>query len=116
MDVVDVVNLSVSAVTLTVKVYALGDSVIRPSKAYEAVAKLPKLFWLIVLFLAAAAQVAVGLSGGWPSGWASSWVGALGLIGIIAALVYLFGMRPELIRYSPRRRPGRANEGPHSSW
>jgi uncharacterized protein (DUF2062 family) len=97
---------------LAVKVFALVDSVIRPSKAYDAVGKLPKVFWLIVLFLAVATQVAVGLSAGWPA----SWLGLLGLIGIIAALVYLFGMRPELIRYSPRRRPGKSNDGPSGSW
>jgi hypothetical protein len=112
MDVVLFVNLTVSAVTLAVKAFALVDSVIRPSKAYSAVGKLPKAFWLIVLFLAAATQVAVGLSSaGWPASW-----GGLGVIGIIAALVYLFGMRPELIRYSPRRRPGRSREGPHGPW
>jgi len=116
MDVVDLVNLSVAAVTLAVKLYALGDSLMRPAKAFDAVGKLPKIFWLIVLFLAAAAQVAIGMAGGWPTGWAQSWLGVLGLIGIIVALVYLFGIRPELIRYTPRRRGGKSAGGPSSSW
>jgi len=112
MDVVTVVSFALSAVTLAVKVFAFGDSIVRPSAAYAAVSKLPKIFWLIVLFLAAGAQVAYALS----SGLAPSWAGFGGVVGIIAALVYLFGMRPELIRYSPRRGRGRSSGGPHNQW
>ncbi len=112
MDVVGLVSLVLSAVTLAVKVFALGDSLVRPSAAYAAVGRLPKIFWLIVLFLAAGAQVAAALS----SGLASSWASFGGLIGIIAALVYLFGMRPELLRYSPRKGRGSSSDGPYGPW
>jgi len=112
MDLVTLVSLGLSAVTLAVKVFAFGDSIIRPTAAYAAVGKLPKIFWLIVLFLAAGAQVAYVLT----SGLAPSWAGFGGVIGIIASLVYLFGMRPELIRYSPRRGHGRSWGGPKNPW
>jgi hypothetical protein len=115
MDVVTVVNLALSAVTLAVKGYALGDVLIRPTAAFTAVDKLPKVFWLIVTFLAFGAQLAAALSGGF----APSWYGVLQLAGTVVALVYLFGIRPEVIRYSPRRgrRGGRSSsEGPYGPW
>ncbi len=112
MDVVTLVSYGLSAVTLGVKVFALGDSIVRPSAAYAAVGKLPKIFWLIVLFLAAGAQLVYALT----YGLAPSWAGTINLIGIIAALIYLFGMRPELIRYSPRKRRGSSSDGPYGPW
>jgi hypothetical protein len=111
VSVVDLVNLSVSAVTLGVKAWALGDAAVRPSAAFDAVGKLPKIFWLIVLFLSFGAQLATALA----VGFAASWLGLLGLVGIIVALVYLFGIRPEVIRYSPRKR-GRPSDGPYGPW
>lgn len=112
MDVVGLVSLTLSVVTLAVKVFAFGDSVVRSSAAYDAVGRLPKVFWLIVLFLAAGAQLAYALSGGLTSSWAAFG----GVIGIIAALVYLFGMRPELIKYSPRKGRGSSSDGPYGPW
>ena len=113
MDVVTLVGFALSAVTLAVKVYAFGDSVIRPSAAYDAVGRLPKVFWLIVLFLAAGSQVYYA----YYLGLAASWGPILSIAGVVAALVYLFGMRPELIRYSPRKgRGGRSSEGPYGPW
>jgi hypothetical protein len=112
MDVVTLVSYALSVVTLAVKLFALGDSVIRPTAAYAAVGKLPKIFWLIVLFLAAGAQLAYALS----ASLANSWAGFGGVIGIIAALVYVFGMRPELMRYSPRQGRGSSSDGPYGPW
>jgi len=111
MHVVDLVNLAVAAVTLAIKVWALGDAAVRPSAAFDAVGKLPKIFWLIVLGLAVLTQVAVGLA----YGAAASWINILGLAGIVAALVYLFGIRPEVMRYGPRR-GGRSSDGPYGPW
>jgi hypothetical protein len=112
MAVVDLVNLVVTVVTLALKVWALGDAAVRPSAAFDAVGKLPKLFWVIVLGLAVLTQVAVGLAIGWPA----SWLNILGLAGIVAALVYLFGIRPEVMRYGPRRKGGRSSDGPYGPW
>ena len=47
---------------------------------------------------------------------AQSWAQWGGVIGIIVALVYLFGMRPELIRYSPKRGRGSSSDGPYGPW
>jgi Protein of unknown function (DUF2516) len=112
MDVVTLVGWVLSVVTLAVKVFALGDSVIRPAAAYDAVGRLPKPFWLIVLFLSAGAQVWYAAA----FGIAQSWFPLLSVVGIVAALIYLFGMRPELIRYSPRKGRGRSSEGPYGPW
>jgi hypothetical protein len=116
MDVVTLVNYAVSGVTLAVKAFAFADVVIRPSKAFAAVNKLPKIFWLIVTFLALAVQVAVGLSNGFAASWYA--FGTLQLIGIIVALVYIFGIRPEVLRYSPRKGKGRgsSSDGPYGPW
>jgi hypothetical protein len=112
VNVVTLIGFALSAVTLAVKVFALGDSVVRPSAAYDAVGRLPKVFWLIVLFLAAGSQVFYAAY----LGFANSWVPIVSIAGIVAALVYLFGMRPELIRYSPRKGGGRSSEGPYGPW
>jgi 1,4-dihydroxy-2-naphthoate octaprenyltransferase len=77
------------------------------------VGKLPKLFWVLALGIAAGAQLGYGLVGGFTF----SWLGPIGLIGIIAALVYLFGIRPEVIKYGGRRPGGRSSsEGPYGPW
>jgi hypothetical protein len=112
MDVVTVVGWALSVVTLAVKVFAFGDSILRPSAAYDAVGRLPKPFWLIVLFLAAGIHVYYAAA----FGFAQSWFPLLSVAGIVAALIYLFGMRPELIRYSPRKGRGRQSEGPYGPW
>jgi len=100
MTVVNTVNIVLAVVTLAIKVGAFGDAIVRPGAAFRAVDKLPKAFWLIVLGLSAGSQVAVALGGTL----ADSWSGLIGLIGIVVALVYLFGIRPQVIAYGGRRR------------
>ena len=48
--------------------------------------------------------------------WGGKGAERLGLAGTVAALVYLFGIRPEVIRYTPRRGGGRSSEGPYGPW
>jgi len=108
MTVVTLVNVALSIATLAIKVGAFGDAVIRPAAGFKAVDKMPKAFWLVVLGLSAAAQVATALAAG---DFSLSWNGLVGLIGIIVALIYLFAIRPQVIQYSGRRRRG----GPRSS-
>jgi Protein of unknown function (DUF2516) len=112
MAVVNLVNLVLSLVTLAIKICAFGDACFRSSAAFAAVGKLPKIFWVLVLGIAAAAQI--GYAG--ISSWTTSWLTPLGLVGIIAALVYLFGIRPEVIKYSGPRRGKRSTEGPYGPW
>jgi Protein of unknown function (DUF2516) len=112
VDVVTVVNLALAGVTIVIKGYALGDAAIRPSAAFDAVGKLPKVFWLIVLFLSFGSQLAVWLT----AGAAASWLGLFGILGIIASLVYLFGIRPEVLRYGGRKSRGSSSDGPYGPW
>ena len=112
MDLVYLVNVALSAVTLAVKAFALVDASVRPSAAFDAVGKLPKIFWVLVLFLATGSQIGLAL----VTPFELTWLGLVGLAGIVVALVYLFGIRPEVIRYSPRRKGGRSSDGPYGPW
>jgi hypothetical protein len=111
MTVVHLVNLVLSVVTLAIKCGAFGDAVIRPAAAFKAVDKLPKAFWLIALGLSAGAQVATALA----IGLADSWNGVVGLIGVVVALVYIFGIRPQVIQYGGRRK-GRGRSSSDGPW
>lgn len=79
--------------TLALKAFALGDAAIRPKEAFPAVDKQTKVFWLIILGLA----VVVGFV--FPSG-----IGLLNIVGVVAAAVYLVGVRPAVREVSGGRR------------
>jgi hypothetical protein len=66
---------------LVLKVWALADAVYRPAPAYLAAGKLTKLAWVAIL------AVAVLLTGG-------DVLGLLGLVSVVAAIVYLVDVRP----------------------
>ena len=68
-------------IALGVKLWALVDAIIRPGDAYVAAGKLTKPAWIAIL------AVAVLLTG-------ASFTGLLGIIAIIAAIVYLVDVRP----------------------
>jgi len=112
MTVVNLVNLVLSVVTLAIKCGAFGDAVVRPAAGFKAVDKLPKAFWLIALGLSAGAQVATALA----IGLAASWNGVVGLIGVVVALVYIFGIRPQVIQYGGRRKGGGGRSSPDGPW
>jgi Protein of unknown function (DUF2516) len=78
---------------LVVKVWALIDAIIRPAQSYVATSKQTKVFWVVILVLAA---VIPG-------------IGILGLAGLIAAIVYLVDVRPALRDASGGR--GRSSGG-----
>jgi hypothetical protein len=75
---------------LVLKVWALVDACIRPQSAYVAAGKLTKLAWVAIL----AAAVLLGRT---------SIFGIFGLLGIVAAIVYLVDVRPAVREL---RRPG----------
>jgi len=109
MTVVSLFNGALSLVTIVIKCWALGDAAIRPSAGFKAVDKMPKAFWVTVLGLGAAGHVAIALAVGLPN----SWLGIVGLAGIVVALIYFFGIRPQVIQYGGRRGGGRSSsDGP----
>jgi hypothetical protein len=65
------------------EVFALIDALVRPTNYFPAAGKLTKVVWVAIL---AAAVLFTGF------------LSTLGLIGIIATLVYLFDVRPALRR------------------
>ena len=75
-------------VVLGLKLWALVDACIRPAPAYEAAGKLNKIAWIAIL------AAAVLLGGG-------SVLGLLGLVGTIAAIVYLVDVRPAVRSMRP---------------
>jgi hypothetical protein len=114
MTVVSLVNDALALVTLIIKCWAFGDAAIRPSAGFKAVDKMPKAFWLTVLGLGAAGHIAIALLIGLPY----SWINIVGLAGIVVALVYIFGIRPQVIQYGGRRGGGRrpSSDGPYGPW
>jgi hypothetical protein len=76
---------------LALKVWALVDACTRPAPAYVATGKLNKVAWVAIL----AAAVLLG---------GTSVLGIFGLLGLVAAIVYLVDVRPavqELRRGGP---------------
>lgn len=64
--------------TLAVKIWALVDALTRPQGAFVATGKQTKVLWVAILAVAA-------VTNGSP---------LLGLIGLVAAIVYLVDVRP----------------------
>jgi hypothetical protein len=86
--VFDVENLVLFAawwVLLGVKVFAVGDALIRKDAFYVAADKQNKAFWLLLLVIFLALHVLI------PNP-----IQVLNLIGSVAALVYLADVRPIL--------------------
>lgn len=71
-----------------VKVWAFIDALRRPVNGFPAVGRLNKMFWLIVLGVAAITGIGF---------WFINPIGLIGIAGLVAALVYLFDVRPRLI-------------------
>jgi hypothetical protein len=73
--------MSLGLGALALKLWALIDAVTRPAPAFEAAGKLTKVAWVVILALA------VALGG-------TNLLGLFGLVGLIAAIVYLVDVRP----------------------
>ena len=71
---------------LGVQVYALVDAAVRPAAAYLAAGKLTKPAWVAIL----AVSLAVGQL--------LSLISTLGLVAIVATIVYFVDVRPALRR------------------
>lgn len=79
-------------VLLVVKALAAIDCLRRPAAAFPAVGRQTKVLWLIITGLALLTGLLPGLT-----------IELIGLAGTVAALVYLFDVRPRLQDITGRR-------------
>ena len=84
----DLLLLVLGVGALALKLWALVDAITRPGPAFPAVGKLSKPIWIGIL----AAAVLLG---------GTSVLGLFGLIGLIAAIVYLVDVRPAVREVRP---------------
>ncbi len=82
--------LVVVFVLLAVKIFAFVNALLYSAESYEAAGKLTKPAWSIILGLAVAVQLLIGL-------------GILNIVFTVAAFVYLADVRPALAGLSRRR-------------
>lgn len=73
---------------LALKIWALVDAISRPTAAFPAAGKLTKVAWIVILALS------VVLGG-------TSVLGLFGLLGLVAAIVYLVDVRPAVREMRP---------------
>jgi hypothetical protein len=92
----------ISLAVLCLHVFALVDAAIRPAQVFPAADKQTKQFWLIILGLATAWQLFFGLFNGL----------FIGIIGVIAVIVYIVDVRPA-VRSLGR---GGRSQGPYGPW
>lgn len=100
--------LALGVAALAMELFCLVDALRYPEQAYAAAGKLTKTWWLVILGVATAVGF-VTLSS----------VLGFGILGVVAAGVYLAGVRPALRAVSPRtnRRGGKAGgNGPYGAW
>lgn len=83
--------------------FAFVDAVIRPSAAYVAAGKKSKLLWTLIIGIALAVSLAT-----------MSAIGIFGLVGIVAALVYILDVRPAVRSVSGGG--GSSSSGSYGSW
>ena len=79
------INLALFVVALGLELFALVDAVTRPARSFEAAEKMTKVAWLLILGLALVTLVLF-----------ASPVSLFGLVGVVAAGVYLADVRPAL--------------------
>ncbi|MBA2445047.1 MAG: DUF2516 family protein [Nocardioidaceae bacterium] len=85
------VNFALYYLLLAVKVFALGDAVVRSKESYVAAEKQTKVIWLLILGFGMALHMLN-----------RSPIGILNLLGTVAAFVYLADVRP-ILRSMHRR-------------
>ncbi len=73
---------------LALKIWALVDAISRPTAAFPAAGKLTKVAWIVLLAL----SVALG---------GTNVLGLFGLLGLVAAIVYLVDVRPAVREMRP---------------
>ncbi|MCW2715313.1 MAG: hypothetical protein JWN88_2360 [Frankiales bacterium] len=84
--------LALGVGALVLKLWALVDSITRPAPGYPAAGKLTKPAWVAIL----AVSVLLGQL---------DFLGIFGIVGTIAAIIYLVDVRPALRQLSDGRGP-----------
>ncbi len=91
-------------VVLAVTLFALFDAAFRREDAFRAAGKQQKSFWLIILTVAVAWEVLIG------------WQSIVGVLGVVAAIVYLVDARPAVRAVSKGRGRDKRRMGPYGPW
>ena len=102
-----IVYLALTLVVFGVQLFALIDAIRRPASAFTAEGKLTKPIWLAILGVAAALGF-LSLPIGGPN------LGFIGIIAVVAAIVYLVDVRPRLQPYGNGR--GNRSGGRPGGW
>jgi hypothetical protein len=95
--------LILGLVALACEIFALVDALRHRADAYVAAGKRTKNFWMILLLVAVVLGVVTLFNV----------LNLFGLVGFVAAAVYLADVRPALRQVSGR---GRRNDGPYGPW
>ena len=99
------VLLVLGIAAFALEAFCLIDATRYPDQAYRAEGKLTKTWWLVILGIAVAVGfVTVGR------------VLGLGLVGVVAAGIYIADVRPAVRSIAPRRKRRGGGSGPYGSW
>lgn len=94
---------------LALEICALVDSQRYPQQAYAAAGKLTKTWWTVILGVAAAVGFVT-----------LEQVLGIGILGVVAAAVYMVDVRPAVRAVTPRKNRGkgggRGGSGPYGAW
>ena len=92
----------ISLAVLVGQIVVLVDAAMRREDAYRAAGKLTKPGWLIILTVAVAANLLLGL--------------LFTIIGVVVAMVYWVDVRPALKEVSGGNRKSGSRQGPYGPW
>jgi hypothetical protein len=93
----------ISLAVLVGQIVVLVDAALRREDAYRAAGKLTKPGWLIILTVAVAANLLLGL--------------LFTIIGVVVAMVYWVDVRPALKEVSgANSKKSGSNQGPYGPW
>lgn len=93
----------IALVLFALSLFSFIDAAIRPTQAFPAAGKQTKPFWLIILGVATAWYMLLGIQGA---------LGILGIAAAIAVIVYLVDVRPALRALGS----GGPRSGPYGPW
>lgn len=100
--------LVLGVAALALELFALVDSQRYPQQAYASAGKLTKTWWTVILGVAAAVGFVT-----------LDRVLGIGLMGVVAAAVYMVDVRPAVRSMTPRKNRGGRNKGgsgPYGAW